>query len=517
MKKLSLFLAIIMLLSVFSVLRASAESGNAEPEPTQTESTDPNYPLGKYEVGELGDGYSLFYVFMYDPPWDRIFYVTYGGYIFYDYYCEGEQGHRFTVEKGDEVLMLSEAFARGISDIDTVVALIRSRTDLPIPQNHIVAAADFKFPDGEPPTRPLNITMMYAPRQFFANNCVCKLRYLDNEYNTVTLDMEPVTKENGRIVYQIDIPYGENAEHQQKTEFLVYNADGSMLLERTVVDYATLLQCNGRLFDFQNGVAAEVRMARSSVRTRYNIGDGLTPAGRVGRYTVYYNMPMDRALCEWERSFNYGRYKFAGHGGQTGSYGAEDLGVFLVDSDGNTLTLDDAYADESIDFDKIVKVLMEFQKEYGVYYSFSIIDEEAEPTEPSSENPTAEPAQPTTVTEPTQPATEAPESVKPVKKPAKKANTITVRKTNRTVKAKKLRKSKLTLKVFTVKRAKGRVTYKRVSGSKRLKLTKTGKITIKKGTPKGTYKIKVKLTAKGNARYKPKSVVKTVKISVSGK
>lgn len=48
----------------------------------------------------------------------------------------------------------------------------------------------------------------------------------------------------------------------------------------------------------------------------------------------------------------------------------------------------------------------------------------------------------------------------------------------------------------------GTVRYSRVSGSKKLTVNKkNGKITIKKGTKKGTYKIKVKVTAAGDANH----------------
>lgn len=41
-----------------------------------------------------------------------------------------------------------------------------------------------------------------------------------------------------------------------------------------------------------------------------------------------------------------------------------------------------------------------------------------------------------------------------------------------------------------------------------------GKIAIKKGLKKGTYKIKVEATAKGNANYKSGSKTVTVKVAV---
>ncbi len=96
----------------------------------------------------------------------------------------------------------------------------------------------------------------------------------------------------------------------------------------------------------------------------------------------------------------------------------------------------------------------------------------------------------------------------------KKANPMKVTAKTKTVKAKKLKKSKVTVTAITVKNAKGKLSYKKLSGSKKLSVTKKGKITVKKGTKKGTYKLKVKITAKGNSKYSARSVTKTVKIKV---
>ena len=122
-------------------------------------------------------------------------------------------------------------------------------------------------------------------------------------------------------------------------------------------------------------------------------------------------------------------------------------------------------------------------------------------------------------TETTQPATAAPETKAPVptfKKltPAKKANPIKVTAKTKSVKAKKLKKGKLTVKALTVKNAKGKVSYKKLSGSKKLTLTKKGRIIVRKGTKKGAYNIKVRVLAKGTKTYAAKSVVRTVKIKV---
>ena len=63
---------------------------------------------------------------------------------------------------------------------------------------------------------------------------------------------------------------------------------------------------------------------------------------------------------------------------------------------------------------------------------------------------------------------------------------------------------------FAVSKTEGKPSYKLVSAKKgkknfRKKFSvnaKTGKITVKKGLKKGTYKVKVKVKASGNANYK---------------
>ena len=67
------------------------------------------------------------------------------------------------------------------------------------------------------------------------------------------------------------------------------------------------------------------------------------------------------------------------------------------------------------------------------------------------------------------------------------------------------------------KAAKGKVTYTRVAkgSSKYLKVNKkTGAITVKKGAPKKTLAVKVKVQAKGNANYKAATKTITVKVRV---
>ena len=95
----------------------------------------------------------------------------------------------------------------------------------------------------------------------------------------------------------------------------------------------------------------------------------------------------------------------------------------------------------------------------------------------------------------------------------KRTNPMVVKALKKKVKVTKVKKKAQTVKAISVGKAKGKVTYKKVSGSKKLTVNKkTGKITVKKKTNKGTYTIKVKVTAAGTKDYKAKS--KTVKVTV---
>lgn len=71
---------------------------------------------------------------------------------------------------------------------------------------------------------------------------------------------------------------------------------------------------------------------------------------------------------------------------------------------------------------------------------------------------------------------------------------------------------------FTLKAtgAKTAVSYAKTSGSGYLSVSKAGKVTVKKGTPAGTYSMKVKASAVASNTYKAASATATVKVSVIG-
>ena len=103
----------------------------------------------------------------------------------------------------------------------------------------------------------------------------------------------------------------------------------------------------------------------------------------------------------------------------------------------------------------------------------------------------------------------------------KAKNPMTVKTAKKTVNRAKLTKKNGTFAVFTVKNNQGKLFYKLMSVQKTKYKKyfsvnqKTGNITVKRGIPKGTYIISVKIAAKGNSNYK--AVTKTVKVKITVK
>lgn len=100
-------------------------------------------------------------------------------------------------------------------------------------------------------------------------------------------------------------------------------------------------------------------------------------------------------------------------------------------------------------------------------------------------------------------------------KVAKAAPTIKVKTVSKTVKAADVKKKAQVFATGASVNSKGKLTYKAVSKSSVLSVNaKTGKITVKAGAKKGTYKVKVKISAaaKGNYKAAAKTVTVTVKV-----
>lgn len=101
----------------------------------------------------------------------------------------------------------------------------------------------------------------------------------------------------------------------------------------------------------------------------------------------------------------------------------------------------------------------------------------------------------------------------------KAANTLKVKGKTATIKYKKLKKKAQTLSVKKVitftKKGQGTKAYAKASGNKMITINKkTGKVTVKKGLKKGTYKVKVKVTAKGNTTHKKATKAVTFKVII---
>ena len=83
---------------------------------------------------------------------------------------------------------------------------------------------------------------------------------------------------------------------------------------------------------------------------------------------------------------------------------------------------------------------------------------------------------------------------------------MTVKSTTKAVKYSKVKKKAQKVKPLKVSNAQGTVSYKITGGNKKskkaLKINSgTGDITVKKGTKKGIYKVRVTIAASGNGSY----------------
>lgn len=87
--------------------------------------------------------------------------------------------------------------------------------------------------------------------------------------------------------------------------------------------------------------------------------------------------------------------------------------------------------------------------------------------------------------------------------------------TSKKISVKKVEKKAQSFKLSAQSTSGNRVKYQLVKRNKNIKFAASaGKITVKKGTKKGTYKIKVKMTVSGNDAYHAYSTTKMIKIKV---
>ncbi len=102
----------------------------------------------------------------------------------------------------------------------------------------------------------------------------------------------------------------------------------------------------------------------------------------------------------------------------------------------------------------------------------------------------------------------------------KAANPLKLKGKTVKLKAKTLKRKNATVKAnkaFSVKKKLNpcKLTYKKVSGNAKIKVSARGKVTVKKGLRVGTYRVKVKVTQKASKNYKAKtfkSIVFRVKV-----
>ncbi len=92
--------------------------------------------------------------------------------------------------------------------------------------------------------------------------------------------------------------------------------------------------------------------------------------------------------------------------------------------------------------------------------------------------------------------------------------TLKITSSSRTAKYSSVKKKSIYLSALTVKGAKGTKSFRKVSGSSKLTITKSGKIKVKKGTKRGTYRIKVKAASASTANYKYASTTRTITVRV---
>lgn len=180
--------------------------------------------------------------------------------------------------------------------------------------------------------------------------------------------------------------------------------------------------------------------------------------------------------------------------------------LFLIKGE-DVLTLEEAVKSGTVSVED-VKKLCEDNKLTEI--TFEKVEPQYQETLPADGNEATDPT-----------AETAPKLISVPKALNRRTNPVTVKTLKKAVSKKKLKSKKQTLKAFTIKNAKGKVSVKVVKKGTSAKLfgkasvKKNGKLTVKKGIyAKNTYKLRLKITVKGNSKYKPKTVYKTIKLKI---
>lgn len=82
------------------------------------------------------------------------------------------------------------------------------------------------------------------------------------------------------------------------------------------------------------------------------------------------------------------------------------------------------------------------------------------------------------------------------------------------VKYSKVSKSRQKLSILSVKKAQGKVSFKKNLGSKYLTVSSNGVISVRQGAPKGTMHMKVRVTASGSSNYNPLTKIAVITVIV---
>jgi hypothetical protein len=273
----------------------------------------------------------------------------------------------------------------------------------------------------------------------------------------------------------------------------------------------------------------EVTVNGDNVITDYSIEAGWYAVGDSGLFTSNWNLdlPLENAKMSYKNGTYYtiytnvpaGYYEFkvAEFNEQGESIvwhpdGLFDSSYVNVENNGSTVLIylhptDNNSNDraEALVFEADEEVTADFLKD---------ATKPSESTTPSESD----------VTDPSKPSTpsESKETEPTTKTTVKKVNPVKVTAKQKTATSKKLKKSKVTVKPLTIKNPKGTVKVVKVKSGTTAKIyskitvnKKTGAITLKKGKyKKGVYKIKLKISVKGNSKYKAKTLSKVVKIKI---
>ena len=103
---------------------------------------------------------------------------------------------------------------------------------------------------------------------------------------------------------------------------------------------------------------------------------------------------------------------------------------------------------------------------------------------------------------------------KKIPKLEKKIATIKIAKKTANYTVSKLKKAGQSFNIGVKITGNGQFTCKKISGSSKLSVSKTGKISVKKGTKKGTYKISIQIKAAESSQYKAKTIKTMVTVKV---